>query len=945
MITKLKHNNLNQDLSKEFNKNSIVIRGARVHNLKNISLELPRNKLIVFTGVSGSGKSSLVFDTIYAEGQRRFVESLSAYARQFLERMDKPDVDIIQGISPAIAIEQKTTARNPRSTVGTTTEVYDYLRLLFARIGKTYCHQCGNIVQRDTVQTVIEKLRDECFEKQELKLYILFPMPDHPKVNLHQEILNLKKQGFFRVLYKNKLIDLNEQTLNSKAKKKEVFVLVDRLIYRKNSEDNRIADSVEAAFQASDGYAIIKIFDVDKELHFNQHFECSSCKIRYEEPEPRMFSFNNPVGACPKCQGFGRSVGIDLDLVVPDKGISIRDGAIQPWTFPKWHSNLRSLLRVAYDAKVRVDIPFEKLTQRELDVILNGYGDYEGIYEFFKYVERKSYKIQYRVFLSRYRGYTVCDVCHGARLKPEALCVKVGGKTIFEVVKMTMEEAYKFIGSLILSAFELDVVNRIITELKKRLEYLVEVGIGYLTLDRLSNSLSGGESQRINLATSLGSSLVGSVYVLDEPSIGLHPRDNHKLISILKSLRDVGNTVLVVEHDADMIRSADLIVDMGPQAGEFGGEIVSKGTVDEIKKGRNSLTGRYLSGKENISVPKLRRQISDKKIIIHEAAEHNLKSINVKIPLNIFVAVTGVSGSGKSTLVHEILYAGLKRIKGDFSEKVGAHKTIDGSELIDDVELVDQSPIGKTPRSNPTTYIKAFDVIRDLFSDTQGAKIHGYGPGHFSFNVPGGRCETCEGSGIQTVEMQFLADLELVCEVCKGKRFKKEILDIRFHEKNIDDVLRMTVSEAIKFFGAYHNGRRIVKRLQVLSDVGLGYIRLGQSATTLSGGEAQRIKLASHLVNQEEGKHTLFIFDEPTTGLHFNDIEKLLKCFDALIEKGNSILIIEHNMDVIKCADWIIDLGPEAGARGGEVITTGTPEEISQCKKSYTGKFLKKYLV
>ncbi len=928
----------------ERRKNTILIRGARVHNLKNISLELPRNKLIVFTGVSGSGKSSLAFDTIYAEGQRRFVESLSSYARQFLERMDKPDVDLIQGISPAIAIEQKTTGRNPRSTVGTTTEIYDYLRLLFARVGKTYCPKCGKLVRRDSVKSVIDFLTDEVEGNGEVKLYVLFPMHHHKDATVKQEIENLKRQGFFRFLYKDEIIDLNEKPLPSKAKLQDILVLVDRLIFRKDGENNRLADSVETAFLNGDGYAIIKFLDNGKDHRFNQHFECSECHVRFEEPDPRLFSFNNPYGACPKCQGFGRSIGFDLDLVVPNKDLSIRDGAIQPWTTPKWHDYLRSLLRVAYDAKIRIDIPFRELTKRELDIIMNGYDDYDGINEFFKHVEKKSYKIYYRVLLSRYRGYTTCDTCGGARLRPEALNIKIDGKTIHDVVSMAIDDGNKFFKNLRLSPFELEVGKRILDELKKRIGYLVNVGIGYLTLNRLSNTLSGGESQRINLATALGSSLVGSLYVLDEPSIGLHPRDNEKLINILKSLRDVGNTVIVVEHDADMMKAADVVVDMGPQAGEFGGEIIFQGDFKELLKDKNSLTGKYITGEKSIPVPARRRKLSKKKISIRGAAEHNLRSIDIDIPLNICVAVTGVSGSGKSTLIHEILYAGLKRLKGIFSEKIGAHKAIEGADLIGDVELVDQSPIGKTPRSNPTTYIKAFDLVRDVFAGTQAAKIHGYAPGYFSFNVPGGRCETCEGSGIQTIEMQFLADLELTCEVCKGKRFKKEVLEIRYHGKNIDDVLSMTVIEAIQFFGSKANGKRIAKRLQVLDDVGLGYIRLGQSATTLSGGEAQRVKLASHLVNQEEGKHTLFIFDEPTTGLHFDDIAKLLKCFDALIEKGNSVLIIEHNMDVIKCADWIIDLGPEAGDEGGRVVKIGTPEEVAECEGSYTGKFLKRYL-
>jgi excinuclease ABC subunit A len=922
----------------------IIIRGARVHNLKNIDLELPRNKLIVITGVSGSGKSSLAFDTIYAEGQRRFVESLSAYARQFLERMDKPDVDLIQGISPAIAIEQKTTARNPRSTVGTTTEIYDYLRLLFARIGKTYCYNCGSLVRRDSVRTVAEALDREAGGRDELKLHVLFPLQAHPKATLREELDNLKKQGYFRVIYKGELFDLNTRSPGAKAAKEDILVLVDRLVYRFDREEKRLADSIELAFRSGDGHAVITFQDDQRTLRFNQHFACPRCGIRYEEPDPRLFSFNNPFGACRTCQGFGRSVGIDMDLVVPDKGQSIRDGAIQPWTVPKWHEYLRDLLRIAYKMKIRVDVPFRELRPEELAVVMNGCEGFEGIRGFFKLVERKQYKIYYRMLLSRYRGYTQCEECGGARLRREALCVQVGGKTIFDIVRGTIDETHRFFDNLSLTPFESAVARRILEELRRRLKYLVDVGIGYLTLDRLSNTLSGGESQRINLATALGSSLVGSLYVLDEPSIGLHPRDNAKLISILKSLRDIGNTVIVVEHDADMINAADVILDMGPHAGEQGGEIVFQGDRDGLHDSQESTTGAYLSGRKSIPVPKKRRKAAGKKIVVRGAAVHNLKSIDVAIPLRQLVTVTGVSGSGKSTLVHEILYAGLKNAAGQGGETGGGHRGIEGAELIDAVELVDQSPIGRTPRSNPATYVGVFDLIRTLFAQTQAAKIHGYTPGTFSFNVPGGRCETCEGSGIQTIEMQFLADLELTCEVCKGKRFRKEVLEIRYHEKNIDDVLAMTVTEAIPFFSSHAGGQRVAKRLQVLYDVGMGYIRLGQSATTLSGGEAQRVKLATHLANQERGRHTLFIFDEPTTGLHFDDIAKLLKAFNALIENGNSVLIIEHNMDVIKCADSIIDLGPEAGDGGGKVVAEGTPEQVAACKGSYTGQVLKAYL-
>ncbi len=921
--------------------NRIVIRGARVHNLKNISLELPRNKLIVVTGVSGSGKSSLAFDTIYAEGQRRFVESLSAYARQFLERMDKPDVDYIQGISPAIAIEQKTSARNPRSTVGTSTEIYDYLRLLFARIGKTFCMNCGYRVRRDTVHTVFEALDGK---GRELKLYLLFPLHHHKDVSTEVEIAHLMKEGFTRIFYKGDIIDLQEKKLLSFPKNAEVYVLADRVVYRRGEENTRLADSLETAFKSGDGFAVVRILDSGEELRFNEHFACSRCGRKHEEPDPRLFSFNSPYGACPKCQGFGRSVGIDMNLVVPNRMLSLRDGAIQPWTSPKWHNWLRDLLRIAYDAKLRIDVPFDELKENEIDILMNGYEGFKGINGFFKMVEGKLYKIYYRILLSRYRGYTTCDACGGARLRPEALAVRVGDKNMFDLVRMTLGEVYAFFVNLRLSPSDREIAKRILGELHRRLKYLVDVGIEYLTLDRLSNTLSGGESQRINLATALGSSLVGSLYVLDEPSIGLHPRDNEKLISILKSLRNIGNTVLVVEHDADMMRAADEIVDMGPRAGEHGGEIVAQGTFSEILRAKDSLTAKYLGGQLSIPVPEKRRKKSRHSIIVHKASEHNLKSIDVEIPLNMFVAITGVSGSGKSTLLHDILYGAIKIQKGTPVDHVGAYDGIEGVEAIDDVELIDQSPIGRTPRSNPITYIKAFDLIRDLLAHTQAAKVHGYTPGTFSFNVEGGRCDACEGSGIQTVEMQFLADLELVCEVCKGKRYKKEVLDIRYQGKNVDDILMMTVTEAIGFFSAHPSGENVVNKLRILDDVGMGYIRLGQSATTLSGGEAQRIKLASHLTSGEDGKRILYILDEPTTGLHFDDIAKLLRALNSLVDAGHSVLLIEHNLEVIKCADWVVDLGPEAGEAGGRIVAEGTPEAIASVKKSFTGKFLRGYL-
>jgi excinuclease ABC subunit A len=921
---------------------SIIVRGARVHNLKNVNLEFPRNKLVVVTGVSGSGKSSLAFDTIYAEGQRRYVESLSSYARQFLERMDKPDVDLIQGISPSIAIEQKTSTRNPRSTVATTTEIYDYLRLLFGRIGQTYCRECGELVKRDTVSSVVDKLQ---LEPDGTKTYITFPLHDHPGHTLKEELEALKKRGFFRIVLNGELIDLNETEFKAKSKK-GILVLVDRLVLRKNDKesDKRLSDSIETAFVEGDGYSHVYLLDSKQLLRFSQHYECPNDGIRYEDPDPRMFSFNNPVGACPKCQGFGRSMGIDMDLVVPDPNKTIRQGAIHPWNSPKWRVNLKDLISVSREAGIPLDVPFKQLTPKQLDIILSGHNGFDGLHKFFKFIERKSYKIHYRVFLSRYRGYTTCDECNGSRLRSDALNIKVAGSTIHEVVRMNIADANEFFLRIKLSRFELDVAKRILEEIRKRLKFLNDVGIGYLTLDRLTMTLSGGESQRINLATSLGSSLVGSLYVLDEPSIGLHPRDNNKLINILKSLRDVGNSVLVVEHDEEMIRSADIVVDMGPKAGEHGGEVICCSTVDEMLRHPTSLTAQYLNGKLRIPTPRKRRRDMEQSILVKGAAEHNLKGIDVRIPLGMFVCVTGVSGSGKSTLVHEILYAGIQKMKGGFEGSVGRFGSIQGAEHIERVELVDQSPIGRSPRSNPVTYLKIFDLIRDLLAHTQAARIRGYMPGHFSFNVPGGRCDVCEGDGFQKVEMQFLADLYLTCESCKGKRFKQEVLEVRYHGKNVDDLLKMTITEAIDFFAQHPDGRKVAQRLKILDDVGLGYVRLGQPATTLSGGEAQRIKLANHLTASKSEGRALFIFDEPTTGLHFDDIAKLLKCFTALVEAGHSLLVIEHNMHVVKCADYVIDLGPEGGDGGGQVVATGTPEELAKVSTSYTGRFLKEYL-
>ncbi len=918
------------------NNASLVIKGARVHNLKNISLELPHNKLIVITGVSGSGKSSLAFDTIYAEGQRRYVESLSAYARQFLERMDKPDVDFIQGIAPAIAIEQKTTSRNPRSTVGTTTEVYDYLRLLFARIGKTWCINDGEAVQRDSVRTAMERISTL---PDGSKLYVMFPMHAHEGHSMDEELENLRKQGFVRVVVGDELINL-EDTDTLDAAKDDVLVLVDRLVWKTGKDTARLTDSLQTAFVEGDGYLRIRLLENEEEWSFSSRFECGSCGTEYTEPEPQLFSFNSPAGACPICQGFGRTTGIDPNLVVPNVGKTLAEGAIQPWSTPKHSKHQRDLERTARDHGIRLNVPYQDLSEEEREFVWNGTKGFKGIRGFFKMVESKNYKIHYRILMARYRGYTTCETCGGARLQPGALAVRVAGENLGTLVRLPIDRLHEFFDAATFSDFDMDVAGRILAEIRKRLRILTEIGLGYLTLDRLSHTLSGGESQRINIATSLGSALVGSLYVLDEPTIGLHPRDNTRLISILESLRDSGNTVLVVEHDAEMMQVADLIVDIGPAAGEAGGEIIGVAPLAGIKKNKQSLTGQYLSGKLSIAVPKSRRK-SKTKLVVKQVRQNNLKGMDVNFPLGVFTCVTGVSGSGKSTLVHDVLYGGLKKeIDGAYEEEVGTFSGFTGASSIKHVEMVDQSPIGRTPRSNPVTYLKAFDGIRDIFASTAASKLRGYTPGAFSFNVPGGRCDVCEGDGHIKVEMQFMADLYLECESCKGSRYKKEILDIRYNGKNIVDVLNMTVTEALVFF---EHVPRIANKLRVLDDVGLGYMRLGQSATTLSGGEAQRLKLALHLSSRSDG-HTLFIFDEPTTGLHLHDVSKLLSCFNALIEAGHSVIIIEHNLDVIKCADWIIDLGPEGGDEGGSIVAQGTPEKVAKAGDSYTGQFLKDML-
>ncbi len=916
----------------------IVIKGARVHNLKNIDVEIPRNKLTVITGVSGSGKSSLAFDTIYAEGQRRYVESLSSYARQFLERMDKPDVDYMHGISPAMAIQQKTTTSNPRSTVGTSTEIYDYFRLLFARIGKTISPISGKQVQKDSTRSIIKELFDAFDEGT--KFYVLFPIELREGRKLEDELNVLKEKGLTRLLKVDgeSMIDLSRDDINpKKLKPKQYRVLIDRLALKDDdATHSRIADSLETAFREGNGRCRVKIRD-GEELTFSERFERDG--MEFMEPTPQMFSFNNPFGACNTCEGFGRVSGIDEDLVIPNHDKTLRNGAIAPFDSPKFNKHLRDFIKVAARHQLPIDIPYKELSKDVRKILWDGKDEFIGIRGFFDDVKSQFYKVHMRVFYSRYRGYSRCPDCEGYRVRKDALYIKVGDHHIGEVSEMTIGHARAFFDDLEISNFEKEVGGQILYEIRKRLKYLDEVGLDYLTLDRQTNTLSGGESQRISLANSLGSSLIGSLYVLDEPTIGLHPRDNDRLITILKSLRDIGNTVLVVEHDPEMMKAADNIIDIGPFAGTYGGEIVFSGPYEELLKSK-TLTGKYLSGQTEIPVPKKRRQGNGKIIEVKGASEHNLKSIDVEFPLGKLICVTGVSGSGKSTLVHDTLYAHIQKELGTWKEKIGRNKGIHGMRFVESVEMVDQSPIGRSSRSNPATYTKAFDGIRNVFAGTRQSKIMGYTPGHFSFNVPGGRCESCQGEGVQKIEMQFMADIELVCEECNGTRYRKDVLQIHYRGQSIHDVLEMSISDAIEFFV---DEASITNKLQPLEDVGLGYLKLGQSATTLSGGEAQRVKLAKFL-SKTNSSETLYFFDEPTTGLHFEDIAKLLNSFNELVEQGHSVIIIEHNLDVIKSADWIIDIGPEGGFGGGQVVGTGTPEDIVKIKESFTGQFLKELL-
>ncbi|HVG90550.1 MAG TPA: excinuclease ABC subunit UvrA [Alphaproteobacteria bacterium] len=981
---------------------SIIVRGARVHNLKNIDFEIPHNQLTVVTGVSGSGKSSLAFDTIYAEGQRRYVESLSAYARQFLERIEKPDVDLIDGIAPAIAIRQKNSTRNPRSTVATATEIYDYLRLLYARVGRTFCRNCGQEVKKDTVDEVAQTI---LALDESTRLNVLFPVQPQATAAakpekktrgrksakaaavsetamnaLRERLFDLRKKGFGRLFQNGQIFEFaTPESLLDIDFSQPVYVLIDRIVVGPDQR-TRIVDALEQGYREA-GETVFELAlrreaeapsvetkqsegETPRQWRFSHRFECKNCHIKYEEPEPPLFSFNNPFGACPRCQGFGNTIDFDLNLVIPDVTKTLGEGAIEPFTKPKYRPWQAELRKFARQSGVPFDLPWQDLSTEQQQLVMEGEGKFPGIQGFFAALERKKYKLHVRVFLSRYRGYAQCPECGGGRLRADALQVKIDGKNIRELTQLTVEAAAQFFKALKLSAEKTEIAGKILEQIQERLKFLNDVGLEYLTLDRLASTLSGGEAQRIQLATSLGSRLVGALYVLDEPSIGLHSRDTARLVNILHELRNLGNTILVVEHDPEVMRAADLILDLGPGAGENGGKVMASATYEQIKGMPQSLTGRYLNSELRIQIPQSRRTPGVPMIRIEGARAHNLKNINLEIPLGMLVAITGVSGSGKSTLVHDVLYQALAAEKGITAgpgPAASGFKRVTGGQYIADVVLVDQSPIGRTPRSNPVTYIKAFDAIREVFASVPEAHKHGYTAGHFSFNIPGGRCETCQGDGTVTVEMQFLADVELICEDCKGTRYKPQILDVRYKGKNIHDVLNLTVRESLQYFAGQP---KITDKMRVLEEVGLGYLRLGQSATTLSGGEAQRMKLAAHLVptgraqgfdpaTPEEkeqrkraraGKGALYIFDEPTTGLHFDDVSKLLAAFRKLIDAGGSVLCIEHNLDVIKVSDWVIDLGPEGGGRGGQIVIAGPPETVAKSKNSHTGKWLARIL-
>lgn len=960
-------------------RNYIIIKGASVHNLKKVDVSIARNSFTVITGLSGSGKSSLAFDTLYAEGQRRYVESLSSYARQFMGRMDKPEVEYIKGIAPAIAIEQKVNSRNPRSTVGTSTEIYDYLKLLFARVGKTYSPVSGSIVKKNNVSDVVDYIKTLPIGA---KILLLAPLHFHKARTLKEELNVLLQKGFNRIVFAGVLQRIEEVlllhhqdskteevTAKPKTKKKkatpgqdlepqlltyDIKIVVDRFVTTANAGEEfwqRISDSVQTAFNEGAGHCIVDATHddaVDLSKTFSLLFEADG--IRFEEPSVHLFSFNNPYGACKNCEGFGSVIGIDEDLVIPDKSLSVYEGAVACWRGEKMGEWLNELLQHAYKFNFPIHRPYYELNEYDKKLLWGGNKYFGGINRFFKYVEEQTYKIQYRVMLSRYRGKTKCPECQGTRLRADANFVRINNMSITDVVLMQVKDSYNFFKTVELSVYDKKVADRLLKEIINRLQYLNDVGLGYLTLNRLSNTLSGGESQRINLATSLGSSLVGSMYILDEPSIGLHPRDTQRLIAVLKSLQKAGNTLIVVEHDEEIMRSADHLIDIGPKAGSGGGEVVFDGTFNALNQSDKSITAKYLTGKEFIHVPSRRRAWVNS-VTIKGARENNLKNIDVKIPLGIFTAVTGVSGSGKTSLIKKILTPALTKIIGGYSDTTGAFDRIEGDyTMVRGIEMVDQDPIGKSSRSNPVTYVKAYDEIRTLYSETGFARQRGLKPSHFSFNVDGGRCEMCQGEGYVTIEMQFMADIILKCESCHGKRFKQDILEITYLNKSIADVLEMTVDDAIKFFSDDKDGkytgllRKIVSKLQPLADVGLGYITLGQPSSTLSGGEAQRIKLATFLTKGNAAVNTLFIFDEPTTGLHFHDIRKLLDSFTALINNGNSVLVIEHNLDVIKCADWIIDLGPDGGDEGGKLLFEGTPEKLINYEDSLTGQYLKEKL-
>ncbi|WP_295769606.1 excinuclease ABC subunit UvrA [uncultured Mucilaginibacter sp.] len=926
----------------------IIIKGARVHNLKNMDIAIPKNQLVVITGMSGSGKSSLAFDTLYAEGQRRYVESLSSYARQFLGRMNKPDVDYIKGIAPAIAIEQKVITSNPRSTVGTSTEIYDYLKLLFSRIGKTISPVSGQQVKKDTVTDVVNFCQGMPDDTQ---VTILCPLHPHNNRSLKEELAVLLQKGFVRVEYNGRVSRIeglleDESIANEPlTPEDELRIVVDRVTMNQEEETlSRIADSAQTAFFEGKGDCYVRYQkpaeDNEAENFFCDRFELDG--IRFEEPTPNFFSFNNPYGACRKCEGYGKVIGIDEDLVIPDKSKSIYDNAIAPWRGEKMGEWNQRLISQADKFNFPIHRPFSQLSDKEKKVLWTGNKYFQGLNAFFKEIEEQTYKIQYRVILSRYRGKTTCPDCKGSRLRPDATYVKVGGQSITDIVLMPLDKAQEFFNNLQMEEHDTKIAKRLLMEITNRTSFLNDVGLGYLTLNRLSNTLSGGESQRINLATSLGSSLVGSVYVLDEPSIGLHPRDTQRLITVLKSLRDVGNTVLVVEHEEEIMQAADHIIDIGPEAGTHGGQLIFSGTYEQILTDDNSLTGKYLSGREEIETPEHRRKWNDY-VLIKGARENNLQNIDVKFPLGVLTVVTGVSGSGKTSLVKRILHPALQKVLGNYSgEQTGAYDGIEGDySKIEAVEMVDQNPIGRSSRSNPVTYVKAWDEIRNLYAAQPAAKAGGLKPSAFSFNVEGGRCDVCQGEGEVKIEMQFMADIFLPCEACNGKRFKQHILDVTYLEKNVSEILEMTIDEAIEFFV---NEPKILNKIKPLQDVGLGYVQLGQSSNTLSGGEAQRIKLASFLIKGNNASKTLFIFDEPTTGLHFADIKKLLKSFNALLDQGNTIIVIEHNMDVIKCADWVVDIGPGGGNNGGTLVFEGLPEDLLKSKKSFTGQFLKERL-